>query len=374
MVTSFPAESIAARRVGAFLSSIIFSLIAGFSNLAKAEPTTQYDQATVEDLALYVAEESIRRLHIPLVLWILSIGHDSPTRQEMIDEIRADPPKADEKGIVYPFGEHNGMSFVYVPETHSMLVNERMMKTRGKMPYWGLTAIEHAAALNEATTEKERGGATFVYNPYRDTLALQMVYDQPPAKRDRFYKDIKQLKKVSLKWYDGKYVDKTNEILAKHALPASATAEKDGFEATVLLRHFGAEPEKSPWSVKRFIGAWDRRVGRRAPRLTTDNELPEGRMMYAFVLFKGATENADGVAEVGASFRLIAPDGSVRLNDMNPLLWNSSAKPEDHLQLGMNNISFRMREEPLGTYRVEADVCDVASSRCVTVTHPFELH
>ena len=332
-----------------------------------------FDLAAVEELALFYATESMRRLRIPLVLRLISIGQDTPSRKEMIAEIEADPPKADENGVVYPFGENNDLAFVFDPGTQSMLVSYRMYKTRGEMSLWGVTAHEHAVLLNDASTEKERGGALFSYEPLRDVLALLKRYDQAWETRKRFYKEIERLRKVHDWWFQERFADRSNKLIAALEPPPSASAIEDGFEATLLLRHFDVHTTHSPVLVQRFLDGWQRPDGYREPRLVSHSELFEERKMYAFVLFRGATNDQNGIAFVGASFRLIAPDGSVRLDNMRPLLWNSAARPRDHRQVGMNNVSFTMTDEAPGTYRVEAEVCEVASSRCVEVMHPFEF-
>jgi len=334
----------------------------------------QFNQAKVEEFALFYAVESVRKLRIPLVLRIMSIGHDNPTREERIEDIKANPPKADNRGNVYPFGSGNSMSFVLEPETGALLVHERMMKGRGKMPLWGLTMREHAQALNAATTLKERGGFNFVYDSFRDSLALQRRYDHPPKDKKQFFKEMNHLKKIGLKWFDGRFLEKTNEIIAQRTPPTTAVQTDSGFKARLLLRHFGVPPEESQRSLERFVNAWDRPDGNRAPRLLTDKDLSFGQKMYAFILFEGATHGEDGTSQVSAFFRLVGPRERLLLENKSPIVWSIPARSEDHIQLGFNDISFRIQNEPAGTYRVEAEVCDVATNRRVKLVHPFVLH
>lgn len=335
--------------------------------------SAQFDQETVEELALFIAEESMRRIYIPITLRILSIGHDNPTRQEMIDKISADPPRADAKGNVYPFKKNNNMSFVYHAETGEMLVHESMIETKGKMPRWGLTAPELADALNAASSKRQRGGTDFVYDPYRDALSFQLRYANPPKDRERFYQDIHKLKKTALKWSGDKFSNTVKGIAEKRKPPDTAIASSDGFEAALILRHFHADADQSQWALNRFFARWDRPKRHIAPRLVTDQELRPGSKMYSFISFMGATEMADGKNQISASFRLRGPDGSILLANQPPAIWNAPARDADRRQLAMNDISFRIENEPAGRYQFEADICDMPSERCVKLVHPFEL-
>ena len=55
-------------------------------------------------------------------------------------------------------------------------------------------------------------------------------------------------------------------------------------------------------------------------------------------------------------------------------IWRSEAPPSDHLQIGVNDISFALDEDnPRGTYRLEVEVCETTASRCVKLAHAFVL-
>ena len=105
-----------------------------------------FDLAAVEDLALFFATESMRRLRIPLLLRLVTSSKNEPTKQERIDEILADPPRADAQGVVYPFGDKNALSLVYNSDTRSMSCWERLVKKYGSTGMLGLTGPEMAAA------------------------------------------------------------------------------------------------------------------------------------------------------------------------------------------------------------------------------------
>lgn len=332
-----------------------------------------FSKAQVEALALFVAEESIRRLRIPLVLRILDWGHDTPTRKEQISALRADPPRMDERGYVFPFGPANGMSFYYDKEQKILYLQERIMRMRGKMPNWGLTVAELVQALTANSNSKQRAGAEFKYDATLDQLVLQKTFSQVPESAEDFYRQVNKMKRNGLVWFKGRFLKMTEAIVKQRQPPASATANAEQFEASLILRHFAVQADDTAWPLQRFKAAWNRPVGRTAPFLLSNTQLHSGQRMYAFILFRGATTDLHGVAQVGASFKLIDPHGSVRLAGQNPLLWNHAPPPTGHLQLGINQIDFTVSDEPYGDYQVQAEVCDVAGARCVNLVHTFTL-
>jgi hypothetical protein len=350
---------------------------AGSAGTAASGPVAQgsFDLATVEELGLFFAVESVRRLRIPLLLRLLALGQDEPSEQERIDDILEDPPKADAQGVVYPLGDKNPLSLVYNADTRSMSCWERLVKMYGSTSAFGLSGPEMAAALNAASSrDKDRGGADFAYDPIRDAISFRRDYLHPPADRDRFYKELSRLLRTELKWEKGPYLEKATAISENRRPPGSATATTDGFGATMVLRHFAAErPEARHW-VERYVRAWDRPPGGLTPDLVSDRELRVDQILHAFIHFHGARNDAQGSAAVDATFRLLAPDGSKPFADLEMPVWRGQALPADHLQLGVNEISFSIdKEEPTGTYQLEAEVCDAATSRCVSLVHRFVL-
>jgi hypothetical protein len=334
-----------------------------------------FDLATVEDLALFYAEESVRRLHIPLLLRLLVRGKDNPSQQERIEEVRSNPPRADAHGVVYPFGDKNALSFVFNSETRTLSCWERLVKKYGSTGNLALTGPEMAAALNAVSTrDRDRGGADFDYDPIRDAISLRRDYLHPPADRERFYKELNRLLATELKWEKGRYLKEAIAIAESRHPPGSATAATDGFEATLVLRHFSAQPSESKRWVERYLRAWDRPHGVRPPLLTSDRELLVDQTLHAYIHFHGARNDTQGTAAVDATFRLAAPDGTPTFADLEVPIWRAEAPPTEHLQIGVNDFSFSLdEEEATGTHRLEAEVCDTATSRCVKLAHPFVL-
>jgi hypothetical protein len=350
---------------------------AGSARAEESRPLTlgSFDLATVEELGLFFAVESVRRLRIPLLLRLLPLGHDEPSKQERIDAILDDPPRADAQGVVYPLGDKNPLSLVYNAEARTLSCWERLVKLYGSTTAFGPTGPEMAAALNAASSrDRDRGGADFAYDPIRDAISLRRDYLHPPTDRNRFHKELSRLLRTELKWEKGLYLERATAIAESRRPPSSATATTDGFGATLVLRHFSAEPAAARHWVERYVRAWDHPPGGLEPRLVSDRELRVDQLLHAFIHFRGARDDAWGAAAVEATFRLLAPDGSEQFADLELPIWEGKAPPADHLQLGVNDISFSIdREEPTGTYQLEAEVCDVVTSRCVTLAHRFVL-
>jgi hypothetical protein len=334
-----------------------------------------FDIAEVEDLALFFAVESVRRLRVPLAMRLLTLGKSPLNKQEEIETIRSNPPRADTQGVVYPFGDKNALSFVYNSAARSLSCWERVVKKRGSTGNFARTGPEMAVARNTASSrERDRGGADFAYDPIRDAVSLRRDYLHPPADRDRFYKELSRLLATELKWEKGRYLEKAVAIAESLHPPGSATAAADGFQATLVLRHFSAEPAQAKHWVERYVRAWDRPPGVRPPLLVSDRELLVDQTFNAYIHFRGARDGAHGTAAVDATFRLVGADGTEIFTDLQVPIWRTEAPPSDHLQLGVNDLSFSIdEEEPTGNHRLEAQVCDTATSRCVQLAHPFVL-
>lgn len=347
------------------------------ARLAEAEPAGSFDLATVEELALFYAVESYRRLKIPLLLRLAMIPHDGGGRKEAIEEIRANPPRADEKGVVYPFGDGNPLSFVYDPQTRTLTAWERMVKKRGTTGFMGMTGPEHAAALNAVSSrQRDRGGADWAWDPIRDAISLRRVYHHPPEDRERFYREIDRLLATQRKWAKKRYLKETIALAEARRPPESATATKEGFTATLVLRHFSAPSSESQFWVERYFRAWAERPRTQAPMLVSDRqvEVAAETWLYFFVHFQGAENDPAGAARVEATFKLVAEDSTVLFENFPATVWREPAKPPDFMQIGVNNTFVKLDTAATsGGYRLEARVCDAVAERCVDVTHPYEV-
>jgi hypothetical protein len=333
-----------------------------------------FDLATVEDLALFFAEETIRRVWISPILRLLTPGKDGWNRKEEIERIRNNPPRADENLAVYPMGDKNDLSFVFDPDTRSLSCWERLVKKHGSTGMMGLTGSEMAAALNAVSARgRDRGGADFAYDAIRDALSLRLDFRHPPENRKRFYKEVRGLVAAQVKWTQ-RYLDVSRPIVEGRHPPGSATALTEGFGATLVLRHFSVEPSESQHYVERYLNAWDRPHGGMEPSLVSDRAVLVDQVLHAYIHFRGARNNAQGMAAVDATFRLVSPDNGPIFADLEAPIWRGPAPPASHLQIGEKDLALTLdQDEPLGTYSLEARVCDRTTSRCVELEHPFTL-
>lgn len=352
------------------------TVLSTVSTAADGKSGGGFSLEVVENLALYFATESTRRLHIPLAMKIFMIATDEPTRQEEIDKIRANPPKANERGVVYPFGKHNPLSLTYNENRRTMTVWERFVKKRGRIGYYGLTGVELAAALNEATSrEDERAGTDFAYDPVADAVSLHREYQRPPEDLDRFYEEVNGMVKAQLHWLESeRFIEVAKAAVKRHAPPVTASAENDGFRASLVLRHFSVYPVLTQFYVARYVKTWNRRHGAPSPLLVSDDRVYTGQNLNGFIHFQGATSGDDGSGAVNATFRLLYPNGTPVFENHQVEIWRTPSPPADHLQLGLNNLVVPFGAgTPLGSYKLEAKVCDEVAGRCVSLTHPFEL-
>jgi len=338
---------------------------------SEARAAGRFDLATVEELALFFAEESVRRLRVPLSVRLFMGG---VSKQEELEKVRRNPPRADRDGVVYPFGDSNPLSFVHDPEARTLTVWERMIKKRGSIGLWGLTGPEAAAALNTASTRRDRGGADFAYDALRDALSFRLVYRQPPADRKRFYEEVSRVVATQLEWSEKRFLKEMNAIVEARKTPASATATREGFRATVALRHFAAGRDDTGRWVWRYVQAWSRPAPGPAPRMLSDAEVRAEQPLHAFLHFQGAVADAEGKARVEADLRLVGPEDGVRSSTPGILVFDGEAPPSGHLQLGDRGATLELAAgEPRGAYRVEAEVCDRVANRCVSLVHPISL-
>ena len=333
-----------------------------------------FDVQAVEELALDFAVAAVRKAPIPLTARVLQLKFGRINKQEMIAEIESDPPRIDEQGVVYPFGDKNPLSFVFDSGSRSLSCWARLVKMYGWTSAFGLTGPELAAALNAATYRpRDRGGADFAYDPIRDALSLKREYLHPPTERDGFVKEVNRLLSTQRKW-EKRYLKEMEPIAEKRLRPDSAEAEKEGFGAALILRHFSVEPAESDDWGKRYLETWDRPPGGWEPLLTSDRELLVDQTMHVYVHFHGAGRSDRGGSTVNATYRLLAPGGELVFEQPDVPIWRDAALPRDHVQLGAKDLSFAIDEaEPTGVYRLEANVCDTATGRCVALVHPFEL-
>lgn len=359
------------------------ALLSGSTSAATGKPQDgnpvkgSFDEETVEDLARFFATEAIRKARIPLAYRALSLIYGPIDKKGMIAEIEKNPPRIDAQGVVYPLGDKNQLSFVLDRETRTLSCWERVVKKYGGTGMLGLTGPEMARALNASSSRtRDRGGADFAYDPVRDALSLRIEFVDPPADRNEFFKPVDRLIKAVVKLEKKRYLQLAQAASNRARPPATATATKDGFSATLVLRHFSVEPSETERWASRYLQTWNpnRQPGAMTPKLVSDRKLVIDQILHVYIHFSGASNSVGGIAAVDATYRLIGPDGGQVFERRDVPIWRDRAHPLGHVHLGATDLSFSLDgEEPTGAYRLEATVCDRGTSRCLRLEHPLEL-
>ncbi len=350
---------------------LVLGLLAPLPAPARSK-TRPINAETAEEVALFFALESMRRLRVPLVLRL--VFPDGSSREEELERIRQSPPRLNASNVVYPFGDKNALSMVLHEGRGVLSCRYSLSEKRGTVGGWGLTGPEMAAVLNEHSTARERGGAEWSYDPIRDSVGLQRDFSSLPADDDKLYRELNQFMKTGNWWFNERFVKRLVPLVEARQPPASASAEEEGFGATLVLRHFSQQNhEMGAHFAGRYLRGWDRKWGHRAPRVVSDRALDIDQLMYIWVHFEGAgTGEPLAEAAVYAKVRIVRPDGSLAVDEITLPLWRGEAPPGGHLQIGMNNVSFSLdADEPRGDWTIEARVCEDGRDRCVDLRHDF---
>ncbi|MGE0639394.1 MAG: hypothetical protein AB7G12_07300 [Thermoanaerobaculia bacterium] len=249
-----------------------------------------------------------------------------------------------------------------------------MIRKRGSVGLWGLTAPEAATALNAASTGRERGRADFAWDPVEDALSFLRVYGSVPADRDRFYREVDQLLDTQRRWSDGPFLRAMTKLVEERATPPSATAIAGGFRATVALRHFAASLDDTGTWIRRYVQAWSRKPPGQAPRLVSDATVRVDQPLHALVHFEGAQARPDGAARIDAVLNIVRPDGVAHGTPIDIEVFQGAAPPRGFLQFGDRGATVAFAaDRPFGRYEFHINVCDRVADRCVTLVHPIEL-
>lgn len=346
-------------------------------NDSSAQETIAFNQAQVEELALFFAVESVHQVQQTLSRKV--IKQMRKTGEDLTDRIQAindNPPLANAQGVVHPFGPNNPLSFVYNAHDGSMTVWSRIIKKRGQIGYYGLTAVELAVALNQTTDQqRDRAGGYFAFDATADALSLKLHYPSPPVDRQAFYGAVDHLIRARLAWSEqDRFLNAAVAAAEAQAPPNEATASLGDWSATLVLRHFSVYPQLTAFYVNRYRQSWDRPHGVRAPLLVSDQKLWINQVINGMVHFRGLQADDQGTATITAQFSLTGPDGAVEFAGQELLLWQGPPPPTDHLQIGMQNLSWSFDQDAKpGKYLIEASICDQAGTRCLKLSHPFEL-
>ena len=336
-----------------------------------------FDLEHVEELGLYFAEESTRRLYIPITFRIVALAMgEKISRKEELEKIRENPPKADANGVVHPFGSSNPLSLVYNSETRSMTAWERFIRYRHGVGYYGFTGPELAAGLNKVARKKDLAGGSFAFDPLKESISLKREYKDPPQDLDKFYDEINQLVKAYLRWIQKSelFLENATAAAKLYAPPASASATHNGFSAVMTLRHFSVPYTMIGHYIDKYAQYWEHRRGNTDTLLVSDSEMFYGQGVSAFIHFKGALDDSEGKAAVEVTYSLKGPNGNMIFDNHTMPIWWEAAPPGERLQLGRKNLLGGLGYDlQPGQYQMGARVCSQPADNCVDLEIPFSL-
>ncbi len=128
--------------------------------------------------------------------------------------------------------------------------------------------------------------------------------------------------------------------------------------------NFGVQVVLTP-DDKQFRQTWNSTKG--TPKLSSTNAVRLGSSVAAVLIFHGCSPNAAGVCDVVTEFVLESPDGAKTPAGGGPV-WNVAPLQGGLLQLGQASMTVGFdKTDPVGDYKVIANVKDKVSGRTLTV-------
>jgi hypothetical protein len=109
------------------------------------------------------------------------------------------------------------------------------------------------------------------------------------------------------------------------------------------------------------------------PKLTATNTVRLGETVSALLIFHGCAPNVSGVCDVVSEFILEGPDGSKTPAGGGPV-WSGKPMQQRILQLGQASMTVGFdKTDPIGDYKVTANVTDKVSGRALSVMARLEV-
>ena len=278
-------------------------------------------------------------------------------------KMREEPPRIPPGGAIQILVPDGHLGFEYDAENQRLLCDAKIHTFDEGFPRIGLSRQEIGEALAAKAEEVSLGGGEIFYDDIADGYFLRRVYLEPPPAK-RMYRELDRLMTTANAWFYEHYLEAVLAHVERMSPPESAIAENGGFKAMLVLT---SNPD--------YVEQWNRAPGSAMPKLVTRPDVVQGETFLVFLLFSGASADDTGrclvEGKVGATF----PDGRPAAWNLPARLWDDRiVPPPDHVQMGLGNVTLAFDDEqPLGTYMVSAEVCDVASGRCVQLEHPLHL-
>ena len=121
-----------------------------------------------------------------------------------------------------------------------------------------------------------------------------------------------------------------------------------------------------------FFAAWETN----APGVSISETavVKRGSPVMGVVVFTGCSPNEKGLCDATVVYTLLKPDGTVYGKPQEGELWIGKQPPPQHvLQLSLGNLGIVIEpEDPLGRYRMRAEVRDRVSGKTLHLERPFD--
>ncbi|MFI5314337.1 MAG: hypothetical protein ACHQ6T_01440 [Myxococcota bacterium] len=130
------------------------------------------------------------------------------------------------------------------------------------------------------------------------------------------------------------------------------------FEATLVLTD----------QLNAFLDQWSKPGAHARAPASAPLSAKRGATVWAVVVFGGCAPDKSARCHVQADFKVMRPDGSTYSANPNTEVWH--ARPPDKGELGLSTgrLGIHIRKaDPLGTYRVRAEVKDLEGHRRVAL-------
>ena len=328
------------------------------ADTAKSE---QQVEAAGPSLSRSGAEELIFQYLAQDLPFLVGLIH----RDEYLAELEADPPRFDAQNH-YHFNPPGGLlEFEYDGARGALIVRAAIHRYRGRQQGHGLSFEQISEAVHRYGKDKVAlGGGQLDTAPKLDGVFLRRDFVGPPRSARKFARQVDDLVKAANRWSRKEYLRALEAYALTLAPPASATAETDGFCATMALTD---NPEL-------YARLWSRPPGAMKPWHISVHRAQPGTELLVAIHIVDPTADSEGLARVEATTRLLGPDGVERGRPSSGVLWHKPPPPAGHFQLTEHPISVGFAAtEPDGIYRVLAEVCDRVAQKCVHLTHPIAV-
>jgi len=109
------------------------------------------------------------------------------------------------------------------------------------------------------------------------------------------------------------------------------------------------------------------------PHITTTSEISVSAPVFAMIVFHGCSPGGDGKCNVGVTFAITSPDGSVYDKPVTADAWGDVPPPGMNLQASLASMGFQLEPtDKLGTYLISATLVDRIAGKSVTMFEEVE--